>query len=159
MLTVGILYHRKAIFLWNANKLLLCQPSSSVVHFVSGWPSSMDSVRQVFFPASSFILWRRSRLRFRAGVIFSLYFSTGKCNYGSRLKCNDVLRQLYIIMSQNNRAKALKDLTPCIQDIMSWNVSNMLKCTPNKTEKIRSSTHFSPAKLVPSIKIGDVSNE
>ena len=44
--------------------------------------------------------------------------------------------QLYIIMSQSNRAKALKDLTPCIQDIMSWNVFNMLKCNPNKTEKI-----------------------
>ena len=39
-------------------------------------------------------------------------------------------------MSQSNRAKALKDLTPCIQDIMSWNVFNMLKCNPNKTEKI-----------------------
>ena len=33
-----------------------------------------------------------SRLRFRAGVIFSIYFSTGGCNYGSLLKCNDLRR-------------------------------------------------------------------
>ena len=25
-------------------------------------------------------------------LIFSLYFSIGRCNYGSRLKCNDVRR-------------------------------------------------------------------
>ena len=33
------------------------------------------------FPASSFILWSPSRLHFRTGVIFSLYFSTGGCSY------------------------------------------------------------------------------
>ena len=33
------------------------------------------------FPASSFILWSPSRLHFRTGVIFPLYFSTGGCSY------------------------------------------------------------------------------
>ncbi|CAH3175306.1 unnamed protein product [Porites lobata] len=42
--------------------------------------------------------------------------------------------QLYIIVRQSNRATALKDLTLCIEDIMSWNVSNMLKCNPKKTD-------------------------
>ena len=45
------------------------------------------------FPASSFILWSPSRLHFRTGVIFSLYFSTGGCSYSSRLKSNDVRRR------------------------------------------------------------------
>ena len=58
-------------------------------------------------------------------------------------------------MRQNNRATALKDLTLGIQDVMSWNVSNMLKCNPKKTEIIHLSSHFSPAEPVPSIKVGD----
>ena len=43
--------------------------------------------------------------------------------------------QLYIIIRQTNRATALQDLTLCIQDIMSWNVSNMLKCNPKSRLK------------------------
>ena len=52
--------------------------------------------------------------------------------------------QLYIIMRQSNeyRATALQDLTLCIQDIMSWNVSNMLKCNPKKIEIIHSPRLF-----------------
>ena len=47
----------------------------------------------------------------------------------------------------------------CVQDIMSWNVSNMLKCTcnPKKTEIIHFSSRFSPADSVPTIKVGDYS--
>ena len=63
--------------------------------------------------------------------------------------------QLYIIKRQSNCATALKDLTLCIQDIMSWNVSNMLKCKPKKTEMTHFSLHFSPAEPVPSIKVAD----
>ena len=40
---------------------------------------------------------------------------------------------------------------------MSWNVSNMLKCNPKKTEIIHFSSRFSPAEPVPSIKFGDSS--
>ena len=65
--------------------------------------------------------------------------------------------QLYIIMRQSYRATALEDLTLCIQDIMSWNVSNMLKCNPKKTEIIHFSSRFSPANPIPSIKVGDCS--
>ena len=46
--------------------------------------------------------------------------------------------QLYIIVRQSNRATALKDLTLCIEDFMSWNVSNMLKCNPKKTDPSQS---------------------
>ena len=63
--------------------------------------------------------------------------------------------QLYIIERQSNRATALEDLTPCIQDIMFWNVSNMLKCNPKKTEFIHFSSHSSPAEPIPSIKVRD----
>ena len=63
--------------------------------------------------------------------------------------------QLYIIKRQSNRATALEDLTLCIQDIMFWNVSNMLKCKPKKTEFIHFSSHSSPAEPIPSIKVGD----
>ena len=65
--------------------------------------------------------------------------------------------QLYIIMRQSYRATALEDLTLCTQDIMSWNVSNMLKCNPKKTEIIHFSSRFSPANPIPSIKVGDCS--
>ena len=54
-------------------------------------------------------------------------------------------------------ATVLQDLTFCIQDIMSWNVSNMLKCNPKKTQIIHFSSRFSPAEPVPSIKVGDCS--
>ena len=89
-----------------------------------------------------------------------MHSSIGRCNYGSRLKCNDVRRRfsrLYISMSQSNGATALQDLTFCIQDIMSCNVSNMLKCNPKKTQIIHFSSRFSPAEPVPSIKVGDCS--
>ena len=38
---------------------------------------------------------------------------------------------------------------------MFWNVSNMLKCKPKKTEFIHFSSHSSPAEPIPSIKVGD----
>ena len=64
-----------------------------------------------------------------------------------------------IIMWQSNHTTALQDLTLCIQDIMSWNVSNMLRCTcnPKKTEIIHFSSCFSPDDSVPTIKVGDCS--
>ena len=65
--------------------------------------------------------------------------------------------KLYIIMRQSYRTTALEDLTLCIQDIMSWNVSNMLKCNPKKTEIIHFSSRFSPTNPIPSIKVGDCS--
>ena len=46
--------------------------------------------------------------------------------------------QLYITMRQSNRATASKDLTLCIPDIMSWNVSNIIKC--NLKKKLKSFT-------------------
>ena len=46
--------------------------------------------------------------------------------------------QLYIIMRQSNRATASKDLTLCIPDIMSWNVSEIIKC--NLKKKLKSVT-------------------
>ena len=46
--------------------------------------------------------------------------------------------QLYIIMRESNRATASKDLTLCIPDIMSWNVSNIIKC--NLKKKLKSFT-------------------
>ena len=65
--------------------------------------------------------------------------------------------QLYIIMRQSYRATALEDLTLCIQDIMSWNVSTILKCNPKKTDIIHFSSRFSLANPIPSIKVGDCS--
>ena len=54
--------------------------------------------------------------------------------------------QLYIIMRQSIRATELQDLMLCIQDIMPRNVSNMLKCNPEKTEIIHFSSLFSPGR-------------
>ena len=107
----------------------------------------MDSVRQVFFPGSVL-----------GPVLFFLYISPLEDvitvhGLNAMMYADD--SKLYIIMNQSNRATALKGLTPCIQDIMSWNVSNMLKCNLNKTEITHFFSHFSPARLVPFIKIGD----
>jgi len=65
-------------------------------------------------------------------------------------------RTLYRVR-RSYRATALEDVTLCIQDIMSWNVSNILKCNPKKTEIIHFSLRFSPANPIPSTKIGDCS--
>ena len=93
-------------------------------------------------------------------VLFSLYISPLEdviMAHGLNAMMYADDSQLYIIMRQSYRATALEDLTLCIQDIMSWNVSNMLKCNPKKTEIIQFSLRFSPANPIPSIKIGDCS--
>ena len=66
--------------------------------------------------------------------------------------------QLYIIVRQSNRtsATALQDLALCIQDIMSWNVGNMLIDNPKKTEIIHLTFYIAP-EPVPAIKAGDCS--
>lgn len=38
---------------------------------------------------------------------------------------------------------------------MNGNLCNMLKCNPSRTEIIYFSSHFSPAELIASIKVGD----
>ena len=118
-------------------------------NLVLQWLTSylVDHPGQVFFPASSFIMWSPSRLRFRTGVklFFPLYFSIGSCNYGS-VGLNAMMiaddSQLYIIMRQSNRGTGLQGLTLCIQDIMSCNVSNLLKCNSKKAEIIHFSSRF-----------------
>ena len=75
-------------------------------------------------------------------VLFSLYISPLEDvirAHGLKVMIYADDSQLYIIMRQSNRATASKDLTLCIQDIMSWNVSNIIKCNLTKTEII----HFS----------------
>ena len=74
-------------------------------------------------------------------VLFSLYISP--LEEAIKAHCLNAMMyaddsQLYIIVRQSNRATALKDLTLCIEDIMSWNVSNMLKCNPKKTDPSQS---------------------
>ena len=95
-----------------------------------------------------------------ATVLFSLYISPLEDvimvhGLNAMMYADD--SQLYIIMRQSYRATALEDLTLCFQEIMSWNVSNMLKCNPKKTEIIHFSSRFSPANPIPSINVGDSS--
>ena len=96
-------------------------------------------------------------------VLFSLYISLLEdviMAHGLNAMMYADDSQFYIIMRQSHRATALEDLTLCIQDIMSWNVSNMLKCNPKdrkETEIIHFSLRFSPANPIPSIKVGDCS--
>ena len=42
--------------------------------------------------------------------------------------------QLYIFMRKGNRVVALENLSLCLDDIMSWNLRNMLKGNSSKTE-------------------------
>ena len=42
--------------------------------------------------------------------------------------------QLYIFVRTGNRAVSLENLSLCLDDIMSWNLCNMLKYNPSKTE-------------------------
>ena len=78
-------------------------------------------------------------------MLFSLYISPLEdviTANGSNAMVYAEDSQLYIIKRQSNRATALDDLTLCIQDITFWNVSNMLKCNPKKTEIIHFSARF-----------------
>ena len=78
-------------------------------------------------------------------VLFSLYISPLEVvimAHGLNAMMIAYDSQLYIIMRQSNRGTGLQGLTLCIQDIMSWNVSNMLKCNPKKTEIIHFSSRF-----------------
>ena len=61
-------------------------------------------------------------------------------------------------MRKSNRtsATALQDLALRIQDIMSWNVGNMLIDNPKKTEIIHL-TFYTASEPVPAIKTGDCS--
>ena len=61
--------------------------------------------------------------------------------------------QLYIFMRQGNRAVALENLSLCLDDIMSSNLCNMLKCNPSMTEIIHFSSRFSPPEPIASIKV------
>ena len=62
--------------------------------------------------------------------------------------------QLYIFMRKGNRVVALENLSLCLDDIMSWNLCNMLKCNPSKNEIIHFSSRFSPPEPIASIKVG-----
>ena len=63
--------------------------------------------------------------------------------------------QLYIFMRNGNLAVALENLSLCLDGIMSWNLGNMLKCNPSKTQTTHFSSRFSPAEPISSIKVGD----
>ena len=62
--------------------------------------------------------------------------------------------QLYIFMRKGNRVVALENLSLYLNDIMSWNLWNMLKCKSSKTEIIHFSSRFSPPEPIASIKVG-----
>ena len=87
-------------------------------------------------------------------VLFSLYISPledvimARC-LNAMMCAHD--SQLYNIIRQNNRTGSYV----LYQDILSSNVSNMLKCNPKKTEIIHFSSPFSPAEPVSSIKNRD----
>ena len=49
-------------------------------------------------------------------------------------------------MREGNRAVALENLSLRLDDIMSWNLCNMLKFNLSKTEIIQFSSRFSPAE-------------
>ena len=63
--------------------------------------------------------------------------------------------QLYIFVHNGNCAVALENLSFCLDDILSWNLCNMLKYTPSKTEIIHFSSRVSPAEPIASIIVGD----
>ena len=50
--------------------------------------------------------------------------------------------QLYICMRKGNCVVALENLSLRLDDIMSWNLCNMLKCNPSKTKIIHFSSFF-----------------
>ena len=90
-------------------------------------------------------------------LLFSLYITPLKDiisahGLNARMYADDT--QLYICMHKGNRVVALENLSLCLDDIMSWNLCNMLKYNASKTEIIHFSSRFLPPEPIASIKVG-----
>ena len=137
------------------------------LHGRPGWDGCQSALwdcfstwRQIYLPKQSHIaLWLPSRpsllCNLKSGEledVINLAHSLNALMYANKSQLNS------IIMRKQSCYSITWSYALC-PDIMSWNVSNMLKCTcnPKKTEIIHFSSRFSPADSVATIKVGDYS--
>ena len=83
-------------------------------------------------------------------LLFSLYITPlehiiSAHGFDAMIYANDTHPYIFF-MREGNRAVALENLSLRLDNIMSWNLRNMLKFNPSKTEIIQFSSRFSPAK-------------
>ena len=67
-------------------------------------------------------------------LLFSLYIAPLEdiiSAHGLDAMMHDDDTQLYIFMHKGNHVAALENFSLCLDDIMSWNLCNMLKCNPS----------------------------
>lgn len=64
--------------------------------------------------------------------------------------------QIYITLNPNNPTCSTDILRSCIEDVISWNTKNMLKCNQGKTEVVLFSSRFSKNyELLPTFSFGN----
>jgi hypothetical protein len=63
--------------------------------------------------------------------------------------------QIYIFMRESDRHVALDTLHLCVKDIMNWNIHNMLKFNPTKTDIVHITSRFQATTQILSFAGGD----
>ena len=78
-------------------------------------------------------------------LLFSLYFAPLEdliVAHGFDPMIYAIDTQLYVAINTSNRSLMLSKLELCTRDILSWCISNMLSCSPTKTEIARFMSQF-----------------
>ena len=62
--------------------------------------------------------------------------------------------QLYLTFDTSNKQQALAKVSACMNDIISWSVSNHLFLNESKTEIIHFTSRFNRSTDIPSVPVG-----
>ena len=92
-------------------------------------------------------------------LLFSLYFAPLEdliVAHGLDTMINADDSQLYVAINTSNRSLMLSKLELCTRDILSWYTSNILSCSPTKTEIAHFMSQFKQYDPIPGIFINGV---
>ena len=88
-------------------------------------------------------------------LLFSLYVSPWEDVVNAHgLTALFYADEVFVTMKQSQRQSGLNKLQNCINELLSWNTKNMLKCNPEKTEILHFTSRFRSPNPIPHIKIG-----
>ena len=92
-------------------------------------------------------------------LLFSLYFAPLEDlivahGFDTMIYADD--SQLYVAINTSNRSRLLSKLELCTRDILSWCTSNILSCSPIKTQIVHFTSQFKQYDPIPGIFINGV---